>query len=232
MSENGIYTIVAAIIGALATGFITLLLNKRKERKEDMKEKKREREKRFENRPEFAVIDYKDYLSRVGYGIKQKCDIELFVAHIEEFNKDNYIGKFRAKDLNPNEWCCVIYTLKNMGKTDVVALSLIITCKKDTCIFPCANVKELTSRGIPSYLEFYDRKIRVGETVTIKLCYHKDRVITGFFSAAMLIAVEDSNKHYWYQPFFSPENKLYDSYELDAREYVSYLKNTWEWIEN
>lgn len=224
MSENTIGGIIAVVI----TGLFTLLIAIRKERKEDLKERQHELQKRFENRPEFAVVDYKDYLSRAGYGIKQKCDIELFVAHMEELDKDNYVGEFRAKDLNPSEWCCVKYTLKNMGNTDVVALSLIITCKENICIFPCANVKELTGRGMPRYMEFYDRKIRVGETITIKLCYHKDRVIGGFFSAIMLIALEDSNKHYWHQPFFSPENKLYDSYEVDAREYYSYIRNTFE----
>ena len=224
MSENTIGGIIAAVI----TGLFTLLIAIRKERKKDLKERQREREKRFKNRPEFAVVNYKNYLSHVGYGIKQKCDIELFVAHMEELDKDNYVGKFRAKDLNPSEWCCVIYTLKNLGKTDVVALSLITTCKKDTCIFPCAYVKELASRGMPSYLEFYDKKIRVGETVTIKLCYHKDRIVTGHISATMFIALEDCNKNYWYQPFFSPKNKLYDSYEVDGEEYISNFRNTFE----
>ncbi len=231
MSENIICTIIGAIIGSVATGFITWLLNIRKERKEDVKERQYERKKRFENRPEFDIVDYKDYLFRVGYGIKLKCDIELFIAHIEEIDKVNYVGRFREEDLNPKEWCCVIYTLKNTGKTDIVRLSLISTYKRDTCIFTCANAKKLANMGLISYLEFYDKKIRVGETVTIKLCYHKDRRVTGTFSAMMLIALEDYNKHYWYQPLFIPQNKIDSSHEVEVGEYFSNFKSASEWIE-
>lgn len=231
MSKNGIYTIVATIIGALVTGFITWLLNVRKEWKEDLKEKQHEWEKRFENRPEFDIVDYKDYLFRVGYGIKQKCDIELFVAQIEKIDKTNCVGRFRESDLNSKEWCCVIYTLKNTGKTDIVRLNLISTYKRDTCIFSCANAKKLANMGMLSYLEIFDKKIRVGETVTIKLCYHKDRRVTGAISAMMLIALEDYNKHYWYQSLFIPQNKIEGSHEVEAKEYFSNYKSTLEWIE-
>ena len=66
----------------------------------------------------------------------------------------------------------------------------------------------------------YDKKIRPGETVTIKFCYHKDRVITGRMSSIMTIGMEDDNGRYWMQPLFAPSEKIYDSRMVTYRDYI------------
>ena len=66
-----------------------------------------------------TTLLYEDYISRTGYGIKQKCDIELFVARIEtvtissDMKNGTVYAHYREQDFNKKDWCCVIYTLKN-----------------------------------------------------------------------------------------------------------------------
>ena len=72
--------LVNIVVTALVTGLVTLLLDKRKERREDRKEAAKKQEAVYEKRPELSITEYADYLSRPGYGVKKKCDMELFLA--------------------------------------------------------------------------------------------------------------------------------------------------------
>ena len=47
---------------------------------EDRKEAAKKQEAVYEKRPELSITEYADYLSRPGYGVKKKCDMELFLA--------------------------------------------------------------------------------------------------------------------------------------------------------
>lgn len=217
--------IISTIITAILTGLVGLCFEKRKEKHQEAKEKDKEKKEIFKMRPELKVIEYKDYSSRVGYGIKQKCDIELFVARIKEVNFDRGVtAVYHDEDFNQNEWCCFIYTLKNVGKTDISVLDTISNYKKDTCIFPCSIAAKCAAEGIINYSDCYDKKIRVDETVRLKLCYHKERIISSFTSSIMSFGLQDSNRHYWEQPFFSPYDKLYDSFEVESKDYFRNLR--------
>lgn len=217
-----IEVIIGAVIGSITTGLINLVFEKRKDKKENEKNQKNT----FEKRPEMAIIEFKDYISRPGYGVKKKCDIDLFVAHIAGIDLDGVVSAiYHKEDGDQEEWSCVIYTLKNVGKTDISVLNVISTCKKDTCIFPSMYVKEFISNGCINYSNCYDRKIRVGDTITLKLCYHQKRIVGSFISANVVLGLRDSNGYDWQQPLFAPSEKIYDSYLVKTEEYVRDLRN-------
>ena len=203
---------------------------KRKERREDALAAKSEQQEIFRNRPEFDIIEYKNYLSRPGYGIKKKCDIEVFVAHIDHVEVEvigkklgaktgNVFAHFHPDDLNTKDWCCVIYVLKNEGKTDISTTNIICHYQKDTCLFPAEYADRYMKENILSYSIWHDRKIRSGRTVTLKLCYHKDRIMAGAFSANMSIGMQDDNGNCWEQPLFAPEDKVYNSEQVTLEQY-------------
>ena len=73
--------------------------------------------------------------------------------------------------------------------------------------------------NILSYSIWHDRKIRSGRTVTLKLCYHKDRIMAGAFSANMSIGMQDDNGNCWEQPLFAPEDKVYNSEQVTLEQY-------------
>lgn len=217
--------IVIAVVSSVIGGIIGFFFEQCKEKRVEQKRKDEKEKEIIQNRPEMEIVDYKDYLSRPGYGIKQKSDIDVFVADIHkivttgESNSDMVYAYYRESDLVKKDWCCVIYTFKNMGKTDISIFDLICNYKRDTCIFNSNYVEMFTAANVLNYRVCYDKKIRVGESITVKLCYHKEHIGESSFSANMCIGMEDDNGRYWLQPLFSPNDKLYDSYSVTYKEY-------------
>jgi len=107
-----------------------------------------------------------------------------------------------------------------VGKTVVYGVDIISNYKKDTCIFNVKTVEErVIKSGILNYSELLDKRIAPNESFTLKLCYNKDKIITGFISAIFEIGMRDDNDTYWVQPFFAPEDKLYESRKISYQEY-------------
>lgn len=221
-----ILIVVSAISGCVATIIAAIITDKRKERKENNKESKLAQEKLLDTRPEFDVVEYKDYISRVAYGIKQKCDIDLFVARIENITIQGdkkhtiVIPHYREEDFNPSDWCCAIYTLENKGKTDISLLHIICNFKENTCIFPSSVAKKWADENDLNYSYCYDKKIRAGGKITVKFCYHKERIITGLFSAVISIGMEDYRGNCWTQPLFAPSDEINDSLLISRKDYL------------
>lgn len=244
MTNEIIIAIVSAVAGGVVTLLTTLLLDRRKEKCEDRLEAKKLQREVFQTRPEMQIVDFKDYISRTGYGIKQKCDIELFVAHIEKTTVEGkkkravVYAHYKEEHLNPTEWCCVIYTFKNAGKTDISTMDIIWHFQQSSCIFPAGKARQWAESNLLNYSYCYDKKIRVGETVSMKICYHKDAIIPGLFSAPMSIGMIDDDRRYWTQPLFAPQDKLYDSRSISPKEYIEQtrtdiakecFRNPWLW---
>ena len=76
-----------------------------------------------------------------------------------------------------------------------------------------------------NYSVCYDKKIRPDETVTIKFCYHKERVIKGMVSSMMTIGMNDDNGRYWMQPLFAPTEKIYDSRMVTYKDYITEVRS-------
>ncbi len=228
--------IIKTVISSVISKAIDLVFedkNKAEKAKiEHFTKMEQEKKELFQVRPELEIIEYKNYLKRTNYGLKKKCDIELFVAHIEDY-EINGKGKnakvhfnYRKEDFNPDERCCVIYTLKNVGKTDIASLDVICNLPKDTVFFPTTNrdndyLYAFASGGGINYSVCSSRKIRVGETVTIKFCYHKDRVITGLIGAVASLGITDVNGNCWAQSFHAPFDYVDYSYSISHKD----LKN-------
>ena len=120
MTDEIIIALISALAGGVITLLTTLVVEKRKEAREDRLAAHKERNEIHQTRPEMDIVEYKDFLSRPGYGIRQKCDIELFVAHIDHVSiktngkkgrkkREWVLAHFHPENLNASEWCCVIY---------------------------------------------------------------------------------------------------------------------------
>ena len=111
--------------------------------------------------------------------------------------------------------------IKTGQLTDINSLEIVCTFMKDTCVFPAAKAKWYAENHLLNYSECYDRKIRVGSSITLKFCYHKDAIIAGPISAIIHIGIVDDNGRHWVQPLFAPENKIYESRSISAEEYAA-----------
>ena len=105
----------------------------------------------------------------------------------------------------------MIYTLKNEGRTDISFLEIVSAPGGAVMLHEVKHMEALMSRGLPSYSSLYEKKIRPGETVTLKICYHRERISGSLFSALLSLYIIDSNKRCQTQPLFAPKDKLYDS---------------------
>lgn len=234
-----IIPIISAIVGALISAIVTLYIQKRKEKREDKEKAQLCKKEIFQNRPEYKIIDYKDYISRTGYGIKQQCDIDAFLTVITDIKVNGRVDAiYRKEDFNQSEWCCVIYTLQNVGKTDILMTDLVCHQKRNFVLFDSKYAVEFLNAKCLNYSVSSDNKIRVGETFTIKLCFHKDSIIHSLMSAILLIAIKDVNGNYWEQPLFIPFNKIYDSHQISHKNYHSDItvddaeecfRDPWKW---
>lgn len=221
--------IISAVLGGLITLIISLLIEKRKEKRELALEMERQRKETFQNRPEFEITDYKNYFKRTGYGIKQPCDVEVFIVPIDNISlegddKSIVNAHYDMSLFDKVKWCCVIYELRNAGKTDISYIDVICNEQKGTCIFKAANAEKYADHLMLNYSVLCDKKIRAGQTVTIKFCYHEECVVSGMFSALTSLGITDDNDHIWLQPLFAPEEKIYDSRPISAEEYRGYIK--------
>ena len=232
--------IIIAFISAIIGGAVTLLLERRKEHREDKKENGKEKKKIFEKRPELKITEYKEYLGRPGHKLKKECDISIFITKMTNVSVegDCVTAHYNKDFFNEEEWCCVIYEFKNVGKTDIRCVSPICMYKKDTMLCEVKMSQLVLEHGVLSYSTVYDKKICVGESFTMRICYHKDCISAGMFSAIMVMALEDSNNRYWMQPLFAPNDTIYESYKVTRKEFKEALlpesamecfKKPWLW---
>lgn len=240
MTDELVNVTISAIMGAIAGGIVNLLLEMRKERKEDKKEKQKEKRKIYEKRPELKIVEYKEYLSHPGHKLKKECDVNIFLTKIESVSiEDDVVTPHYKKELfNEDEWCCVIYSFKNEGKTDIQCISPICTYKKDTILCNVSVAQEILQYELLSYSTTYDKKLRVGESFTMRVCYHKDCIVAGMISAIMAMGIEDCNGQFWMQPLFAPNDKIYDASRITYKEYrddilpdraIECFKKPWLW---
>ena len=93
--------IIIAVVSAVISSVVTWIFTRRQEARTERRQNAIVQREIFENRPEMSIVEYKDYLSRPGYGIKQKCDIELFVAQIDRVTVENNGKKGRKRKRAP-----------------------------------------------------------------------------------------------------------------------------------
>lgn len=225
MKNELICAIISAIAGAISGGVVNLLLEVRKERKEADREKKKAYKKAYENRPELEIVDYKNYIERTSYGVKKECDINIFLGKIERVSVEDgcVTAHYCEENFNSNDWCCIIYTFKNVGKKDIACINPICMYKRDTVLCDVKFIKQILGEGILSYTTWYEKEVHAGDTFTMKVCYHKDCVISGMLTAIMDMGMEDVDGIHWVQPLFAPDNKIYQSSMMSYKEYREQL---------
>lgn len=217
--EDFFIPIITSIVGALIGGFFTLIISRKKEKKEESLRLQNERKEIFKNRPEYKIVEYKNYIGRVGHGIKKETDLDVFMTPIHHIEINGRVDAiYDEKFFNNDEWCCVIYVLENVGKTDIAITHVLCNHKRTEVLMGSNVAKMFLDTKCLNYSESCDDKIRVGERIIIKICFHKDCVIYSFIGATISIGIQDVNGNCWEQPLFAPYNKIYDSYRLSHKD--------------
>lgn len=218
--------IIAAVVGAVSGGIVNFILELIKNRRSDKKETQRKKEEVYKTRPELDIIDYEDHIYSENISQIPSCDIEVFVAMAEQLKSGKDAGAvYKQDDLVRDNWHVFTYKFKNMGNTDIDSLNLIMSVKNTVCLFETKLLDYMASKGVINYSICYDKKIRVGETVSLKLIYNNQRIPKNSFSSIMVIGLQDDSGHCWEQPFFAPDEKIYKSTQVSNEFYHCMLRS-------
>lgn len=220
-------TFWGSIIGGLISGGLTLFgvwltirYYRQKDEKERLERERKEREARKMRMPNFEIIDYKTY---DHYNKNDECDLELYFDKPRDVRNENGVVNFYYPDdvLDEKKYCSYVYELKNVGKTEVVNFTVYTTSKHYTCLIPIKELKTIVDEKYVSYSDLSDNKLKIGDTIKIKIIYNKERVLGNMLSASLNIACQDIFDTYWCQPLFAPFEKVYDANEITAEQYWS-----------
>ena len=218
--------IIAAVVGAVSGGIVNFILELYKNRRNDKKETQNKKEEIHKTRPELDIIAFEDHIYSENISQIPSCDIEVFVAMAEYLKSGkDACAVYNQEDLEQNNWHVFTYKFKNMGNTDIDSLNLIMSVKNTVCLFETKLLDYLLSEGVINYSVCYDKKIRVGETVSLKLIYNNQRIPKNSFSSIMVIGLQDDNGHCWEQPFFAPDEKIYKSTQVSNEIYHCMLRS-------
>ena len=231
--------ILSAIISGFLSGGLTLLAaiitiqyyhrKDEKDRKERESKEKREREERERlekdarmfRRPELEVK--KHYKEQEGT-VLGKYDLEVYFDEFLNVEVDDFGGvnaNFYEDILNKSKHFSVVYELENIGKTDIDNLTIMTSHKRTKFLTYLSSLESDVKNGYLSYSATLDKRIKVGETITIKISYNKDRILKPVYAALLNIGFEDVYRTFWVQPFFAPSNRIYVPKEIAEQDYIS-----------
>ena len=109
---------------------------------------------------------------------------------------------------------------ENTGKTEIDDICIVSTSPKTISIIDLKSRDFLINYKTLSYeARSYKRFIKPGETVSIKVCYLKDKVIGSPVGAVASIYMEDINGNLWHQPLFCPTDAMENSPRASHKEF-------------
>ena len=216
--------IISAICGAVAGGAVSCLFNyfndRRKERQIDKKDEEKERQRRFENRPEFKIIEFQTGSKYTEDDLLENR-LQAVTAEFKLSIEDGFVyANFSKEELNKNDWISVRYTLKNVGKTDVSSISLICQDKRHFWLCDKYLADDLMKSRTLHYVAYFENKIRVGESFEIEVFYNKNHT----YLPMLDIGMQTPDARIWTQPLFLPCNKVGDSGEISDADYLENVK--------
>ena len=215
--------IIIAIVSAFAGGLINFIFERLKDRKDNKREKIKQMEQEKKDRPEYKIIEMRDYFDKPGININEKtCDMEVFLLPIERVDVNEYevIARYNKDMIDREQWVCREYILKNIGNTIIYETHIISAAKRNLCVFDIDSItNDFLELGCLNYSVLHDNRIDIGQSVSIKLCFNKEKIPSNFFSAFLEIGIVDDNSNCWLQPFFAPDDKIYKSRNVSSKDY-------------
>lgn len=209
-----------AIVASIITLFLNALLNfiiTNYFKKKDISERKKEiirqeNQKHFENKPELYVVENDEKLS---------VSISVFLGMFKVKYNDNKNFKIiyskSIKNRNKHNFKDIV--LENIGKSDIECLDLCLNDKKGIMLTDYNDLAELVDNGLICCNYCYDRKIRAGEKIKIRIYFEKDIQPVLLFASTLLLLFEDSNHQWWEQPFFYEKDNVYSPYKISYETY-------------
>lgn len=210
-------TIIEAIITGLLGGLFTVIGVKITIANENKWKKREETKKEFNEKPKFKF-------KKGTFRSDNEADISVFAApFVAKRDEKNYIQfEYEDKLKNDAEVVCYDYVFENIGKNAATQFSIVINSQKSASIFDYEDKNEWMEKHFINYSSLYDQgTIEPGESIKLRIGYHKDLQFSSCFSATFSILYKDEYGNYWEQPFFERQGKLYEPFKITYKDYLN-----------
>ncbi|MBQ9314284.1 MAG: hypothetical protein IJ220_04685 [Clostridia bacterium] len=203
MDNNSIISAIVSGVIAFFTSFITTKMTIKNDNKKYNNDLKRQE---IKDKPKFKV-------SKTVFRDDSEADMSIVAAAFENEKDDNNNIKFVYDQCykNNDELIHFDYIFKNVGKSAATELYFITTSPKNSSIILMEDKEDFLNHPFINYSELYDYNlIESGDSIKIRIYYHKDKIFSKIFSSPFCIVYKDEFGNYWEQPFFEREVKLYE----------------------
>lgn len=217
-------TIVASILGGLASGLFTFLgvwLTIRHENKklcrEEIKREKEKEEQILENRPRLEIIDYKKLDQ---YSAEENVDASILLCEIKEYKHGMFY--YDRAVTKSEKWSCIEYTLLNTGHTEIDHIYFSTNFPRTTALFNVLNGGNVMcyKNNFLNYSVILEKTIKPQQSVCVRMCYLNDEHPFSVLDIAPItIWLVDEKKNWWSQPLFAPAKKIYNSNRATHKEW-------------
>lgn len=205
-------TIIGIIVGWILNFISTMYFDKKKERRRKKELERIEKQKRFENKPELQIDKNNS---------DNNIDMEIFIGTFKvEYSKEKeYKISYSQNIKNKKNHSYKDIAIKNIGKSDIECLDIVSTNKKGLILCDYKSLNDLVDNELICYDYCYDKKIRVGESIKIRIYYEYNKRPHLMWSSTLAFLFEDQNHNYWEQPFFYEKDNIYAPYEISYKDY-------------
>jgi len=213
INDNSFLATIIGIIVGWILNFISTMYFHKKEVKQKIKENIRlEKQKQFENKPELYIE--KDNMDK-------DVDIEIFLGTFEVRYNNNKEYKIIYSDSikNKNNHDFKDIVIKNIGKSDIDCLDIVSNNKRGIILTDYSSLNSLVDDEYVWYSYCYDKKIRVGDQIKIRIYFEKGKQPCTLFSSTLAFLFEDQNHNYWAQPFFYEKDNVYSPYKISYKDF-------------
>ena len=147
-------------------------------------------------------------------------NMEIFIGTFKvEYSKEKeYKINYSQNIKNKKNHCYKDIIIKNIGKSDIECLDIVSTNKKGLILCDYNSLNDLVDNKLICYDYCYDKKIRVGESIKIRIYYEYNKQPHLMWSSTLAFLFEDQNHNYWEQPFFYEKDNIYAPYEISYKE--------------
>lgn len=210
-SNSFLATLIGIVVGWILNFISTMYFNKKEEKQRKKEIERHERQKQFENKPELFIEN-----TTCKFNIDMEIFIGTFDVKYNEGKKYKIVYPKSIKNKDNHDYKDIV--IKNIGKSDIDCLDIISTNKRGIILCDYELLDNLVDNESVWYSYCYDKKIRVDESVKIRVYFEKNRQPYTLLSSTLAFLFEDQNHNYWEQPFFYEKNNVYPPYAISYKE--------------
>lgn len=224
---NILISLFSSVITATIAGIFSVSSMKKQLKQTQLMVEDQKKKEILHKRPELEIVSYSPISKEHGYS---KLDLNT-TPHIDVFmaygsNKDSNEGK---KIFNKVDWVHCKYLLRNVGIQSLYSIEVfsqtsgltIFDLNEQPSSFP-------TYMMMNSFAKYRRRRIHKGDTILLRLWYHKDYIYGDPTRNPITLILKDFDKNYWEQPINAPYDFLEESKQIPREERLNLLRKTYD----